>query len=39
MHSKDAKIVEKQLIPYGCATGIGSLPHLDPEAAVALVCK
>lgn len=31
--------VKNQFVPYGCATGIGSLPHLDPKAAVALVCQ
>jgi len=39
MPSKNEKIAKNQLIPCGCATGIGSLPHLDPEAAVALVCQ
>ena len=39
MPFKNGKIVNNQLVPYGCATGIGSLPHLDPKAAVALVCQ
>lgn len=39
MPSKNAQIVKNKLIPYGCATGIGSLPHLDPKAAVALISE
>lgn len=37
MTSKREIIDKTQFCPYGCASGIGSLPHIDPKAALQLV--